>query len=127
MKIGIYVDDNRGYIHYNPYTKQITVTNPIDKIRWAVYSYLTTEHSYRVPASNEMGDFREVVVLPTESASHVQFALCEMFSRIGVHVDWKDTENEYDPDLSRYLDKSEKVESINGKCTYEIINHKGVR
>lgn len=127
MKVAIYVDDKRGYVHYNPFTHKVMVTNPTDKIRWAVHRYLTTERDFHLPGSNEVGDRKIIQGIPTDSTGLLELSLCEMFHTIGVHVDWGDPSNtgDYEAEVvdvrDNIIDKP-VIKSLEGIGSYHIIN-----
>lgn len=91
IHIGIYTDEgSRGYVHYEPSTKEVVVSHPSSDIRTKVYKFLTTEREVRVPMSDNMGDFQDFTIIPSDNQGYLEITLCEMYHRIGVHVDWTD-------------------------------------
>jgi hypothetical protein len=127
MKVCIYVDENRGYVHYNPFTHKVMVTNPVDKIRWAVYRYLTTKRNFDMPDGGREGSKEMIEAVPTDSTGLLELALCEMFHTIKVHVDWGDPNNTggYEAESVGADDTSPDkpiIKSLDGIEEYQIIN-----
>ncbi len=107
ISIGIYNDESKGYIHYEPKTKEVVVSHPSSEVRTRVYKYLTNEREVKLSNSDKVGDFVLAKIVPTDNQGFLEISLCEMFHNIGVHVDWSD--------------KGERVVK-SGKVVYEIIN-----
>lgn len=108
IHIGIYTDEGkRGYVHYEPSTKEVVVDHPSSDIRTKVYKYLVTEREITLSASHEVGDYMKHKIVPKENIGFLELSLCEMYHTIGVHVDW--------------TDKGERIVKSD-TTTYHIIN-----
>lgn len=108
IHIGIYTDDDkRGYVHYEPSTKEVVVDHPSSDVRTKVYKYLVTKREVTLSASNEIGDYVKHEIIPKDNQGFLELSLCEMYNNIGVHVDW--------------TDKGERIVK-SGATTYHIIN-----
>lgn len=111
MKRAIYTDDLKyGFISYNENNKEILVTHPNKEIREKVRKYLQTPRQFSLPRSNTPGDKIRKTLCAVDSANKMDMALCEMYSRIGVHIDWKfndkvTTPEEYLESLNKSISK----------------------
>jgi len=124
MKAAIYTDkDNLGFVFYDENDHSVMVTHPDINIRRIVYSYLTKEKEFTVPASNNVGDSRIIVKKPCENVQFMEMGLCEMFHAIGVHVDWGNPDNTGGSTMEPEVDKQVTViKSLDDEKSFEIIN-----
>jgi len=90
MRVSISANGERGRIEYDEYTRQVMVTFPDRATEKRIQEYLTTERAYLMPESHVLDDYREEKAIPTQSGMHMERALCTLFSRTGVAVDWND-------------------------------------
>jgi len=98
MRVCIHSKGVRGYVDYNPYTREVLVSHEDSEVRRKVYRYLTTEQEFRVSGDPSLvGCFDNRRHIPTEASHWVELALCMLNHRTGVHVDWKDEGNYSDP------------------------------
>lgn len=68
--------------------KDFTIDFPDEDTIKEITTYLSTPKTFRIPESNQIDDFREDTVLPTDDLTYFELALCSMHSAIGVWVDW---------------------------------------
>lgn len=94
MKIAIYVEEGRGFVYYDPSTRDVMVTHPNMKVRQAVRKYLMTERPFIMSFSKKKGSRTIVYETANNSVHLMEMGLSEMFHNIGVHVDWGDKDNE---------------------------------
>ena len=115
MRVSIYTDnDDRGYVNYNPFTREVIVQHPNQNIRKRVYRYLSSKQDIGISKGNEIGSVGITTVNPLDNSTTLQIVLCTMYNKISVHVDWSDAL--YDKDNS--LDNEEVVKSEE----YEIVD-----
>lgn len=121
MKVLIYIgsskDKNTGFVYFDEGDHSVMVTHPHIEVRRRVYEYLNTPKEFRVPQSSEVGSMMLIIKKPNESVSLMEMALCEMYSTIGVHVDWNSSENVGGSTFEHTIAKS-----INKDKEYKIIN-----
>lgn len=75
-----------GYISYDTETKQVQSHVHDDAINQQVVDYLTTEqvmHRY-----TSLSQFDKVSAVPASSLENFKLALCTIWVKLGVHIDW---------------------------------------
>lgn len=113
MNIRVYTDTGKdGTVQYIEDTKEVLVSSETDNIRWAVYKYLTSKRDFTVPVDEKQGNFMTVSIVPSDDLGFFQLALCEMYGKIGIHVDWKQ---------AHYSSNKKLVKDLDGSMSYKII------
>lgn len=88
MKVPISKFRQRGFVEYDPRSKELTVEFPDEDVRLEVEGHLTTAQAYRIPESQELDDFREELAVPTDSLMHMELALSALWSHTEAFVHW---------------------------------------
>jgi len=78
----------RGTVKYDPKKQRVIVDFPDREVVSRIMLYLTTPREYRIPESQVIDDYREEMKMPTTSNMHMDLALCTLWARTGVYVDW---------------------------------------
>ena len=84
----------KGTVIYDPDTKEVKVNFPNSELDQEVKQYLTTKRTYRIPVGPGIDQDREDVAFPTDSAMYFDLAMCCLYAKTGVWVDWS-TEREF--------------------------------
>ena len=78
-----------GTITYNDESKTAEVDLKISKARLATMrKFFTEEMEFRIPQSQEIDDYEEVMAKPVDSQEFFELALSMLWSRTGVFVLW---------------------------------------
>lgn len=122
MKVSIYTGrdktKNTGIVYYDEVDHSIMVTHSDIQVRRAVHEYLNTERDFTVPETDQIGSMMLLRKKPCDSISLMEMGLCEMYSTIGVHVNWNSPEN---VGGSTSSSKKTIADSVNGDATYNVI------
>lgn len=121
MRVAIHKDGIPGTVKFNVDRGEIMVSHPDEEVRNTVRRYLTTERTFTIPGKHVGQKWMEDHT-PTDHPMYLDMALCEMFHRTGVHVDWSHHDNEgwrYPGDDN--TEDESVVKSIDGDGEYQII------
>jgi hypothetical protein len=78
-----------GTITYDSESKTAVVDLPISKARLATMrKFFTEEREFRIPRSQEIDDYDEVVAKPVDSLNFFELALSELWASTGIFVLW---------------------------------------
>lgn len=88
FKVAAHIINKRedGYISYDTETKHVESHVYDDAVDQQVVAYLTTEqvmHRY-----TSLAQFDKVSAVPASSLENFKLALCTIWSKLGVHIDW---------------------------------------
>lgn len=89
MIVGIHKDNQDGQVSYNTRTKALDVNFPDEDVAKEITSYLSRRRKYRIPESNVIDDYREEVANPKDSLMYMELALCTLWAKTGVTVNWE--------------------------------------
>ena len=119
LQVRIYANDEYGTVTYYPETKDLMVVHPNVSVRERVNKYLKTKKSFTVPMGNGTDlEHKTISEVPVDSQEYIELALCTMYSRIEVYVDWT---NPFEEEIYQEDDAEQSI-SVNGDELYDIIN-----
>jgi len=93
MKVKITNAGKTGTVEFDPEKGVLVVDFPDKNDKEAVEKHLTTKRKFIIPVGGEYEDQTvEEFVIPTESQMYVELALCTLYTRTGIWVNWKESE-----------------------------------
>ncbi len=84
----------RGSVSYDDSKKKVTVVFPDKKIKQEIEKYLATKQDFRIPESQEIDDYRVDNAAPVDNQTYFELAMCTLYSKLGVWVDWNSERQE---------------------------------
>ena len=85
MIVGIQFGELNGTIEYNDSKAVVNIEGPVKN---DIERYLHTSRKYWIPESQRIDDFRIDTAKPVDSLTYFELALCTLFDKLGVYVDW---------------------------------------
>jgi len=89
FEVNLIYEGKTGKIRYNEEEKKVDVSGFSDDIAKNILKYMNTEQVFYIPESQDIDDFREDKVKPTENQTYAELALCHIWAALRVWVDWK--------------------------------------
>lgn len=122
IRVRFYDSDSSGIIVYHSKTKELRVSHPNARIRDRIRKYLTTKRRFTtgLPNTKEIGIQLEMAT-PTDNINFFEMALCELYSKTGLWVDWSDSEGGSTTNIETQEDSS-ILKSLDSTTTYNIVN-----
>jgi len=88
MKVNIIYKDLEGFVEYDEEEQRVDVDFPDVRAARKIEDYLNTKRAFKIPESDRIDDFRIDHAFPYEERTYFEIAMCELFSELGVWVDW---------------------------------------
>lgn len=76
-----------GYVEYNPTSQEVSVHLADEIKKAAIEEYLSSRHRIKT-AQNDLREFKEIDILPTENLESLKLALTRMWEATEVCVAW---------------------------------------
>ena len=89
MMVSFVKDDKVGFINYNHVTKDLVVEFQDAVVKNRIVKYLNTEREFFRPESQVLDDYRQDMKKPVENLMYMELALCEIYVRHDIWIDWE--------------------------------------
>ena len=89
FEVNLIYSGTTGKLRYIEKDKKVEISGFEDDMTENILKYMNTEQVFYIPESQDIDDFREDTVKPTENQTYAELALSHIWAALRVWVDWK--------------------------------------